>query len=235
MISAVIVAGGRGLRMRNDMRKQYLSLGGKPILVHTLLAFDQCDMIDQIFLVLPPDDIAFCRRNLLSCRSFQKRISFVAGGSKRQQSVYNGLLAMGNAVGNQPDHSVLIHDAVRPFLTCKLIRACMEGAKKYGACIPAIAAFDTLKQIDSQGIIRETIPRKDIFLAQTPQAFHYQLIRQAHEYAVENNMAATDDASLVEAIGGNVTIIEGDRLNIKITTPDDLLLAEAIFASIRRA
>lgn len=218
--------------MQNDMRKQYLSLAGQPILLHTLLAFDRCDAIDQLFLVIPADDIAFCRGNLLTSRSFQKKISLVAGGTERQQSVYNGLVAMGSAVGDPAGHEVLIHDAVRPLLTCELIRACIDGVRQYGACIPAIAAFDTLKQVDARGVIRETIPRKDIYLAQTPQAFHYEWIRQAHEHAVENHITATDDASLVEAVGRKVRIIEGDRLNIKITHPADLLLAEAILAGI---
>jgi len=224
MISAIIVAGGKGIRMNNRTRKQYMLLGGRPILAHTLMVFDTSNEIDTVYLVLPKEDIELCRENFLSSLNLHKKIQLVAGGSERQESVYNGLTAIEDKCG-----IVLIHDGVRPFISHEQISACISGAKECGACILGIPASDTLKSVNSSGYIDKTLKRDTIWLAQTPQAFQYDLILNVHEKARKNNYIGTDDASLAERMGKKVKIITGSRFNIKITTPDDLLLAEAIY------
>lgn len=234
MIFAVIVAGGKGLRMNMAVRKQYLRLSGRPILGHTLLTFDQCVEIDRLFVVVPPDDVETCRRTVLPSLHMKRTVEVVAGGRERQESVYHGLLAAEAAGGKATAGSiVLIHDAVRPFVEKALIRDCIAGAVKYGACISGIPAHDTLKRTDARGRICKTVPRSDIILAQTPQAFQYPLIRKAHEQALEKGVAGTDDAFLVEKLGETVMVVNGSRFNIKITDPEDIVLAEAILQSRR--
>ena len=223
MISAIIVAAGKGIRMDDTVRKQYLLLAGRPILGHTLPAFDVCNLIDKIFLVVPEEDFEFCHKNILSPLNLQKKVGLVSGGTERQDSVYNGLLAIDNKGG-----IVVIHDGVRPFISPEQLAACINGAKEHGACILGIPAYDTVKSVSSSGYIDKTLERDTIWLAQTPQAFKYDLIIKAHENAKQEGFTGTDDAMLVERLGINVRVIRGNRYNIKITTREDLLLARAI-------
>ncbi|MBC8200070.1 MAG: 2-C-methyl-D-erythritol 4-phosphate cytidylyltransferase [Desulfobacteraceae bacterium] len=224
MISAIIVAAGKGIRMNDKLRKQYLVLAGRPILAYSLLAFDVCDLIDHIILVVPKKDVDYCWKDIVSPLKLYKKINLVAGGEKRQESAYNGLMA----VDKDTAEIVVIHDGVRPFVSQAQIAACITGAKEYSACIPAVPANDTLKQVDSSGFICDTLKRDDIFLAQTPQAFQYDLIIKAHKNARREGFAGTDDASLVERLGGNIKIIYGSRRNIKITNREDLIFATAL-------
>lgn len=229
MVSVIIVAGGKGVRMKATVRKQYLFLEGLPILSRTLSAFDECDAVRRIYLVIPEGDFDFCRENILSPLSLRNKISLVSGGMRRQDSVHNGILAM-----DDPSGIVLIHDGVRPFVRTEEIMACVSGAEAFGACIPGIPAYDTLKYADHpDNTIRRTLDRKGVWLAQTPQAFQYDLIRRAHETAKHDGYTGTDDASLVERMGETVKIISGSRFNIKITTPEDVRLAEAIFKGFK--
>ena len=223
MISALIVAAGQGLRMGSALRKQYLQLSGSPILVHTLRAFDRCPEIGSILVVVPPDEMHFCGNEILPAASLKHKAELIAGGRRRQDSVFNGLQYLGDAQG-----VVLIHDGVRPLISTALIQACIKGAKQWGACIPVLPAVDTLKETDTAGKIRGTLPRESICMAQTPQAFSLPVIRRAHMEAHLVGREATDDASLVEAIGIPVHVIAGSRENIKITTPEDLACAEAL-------
>ena len=225
MVSAIIVAGGKGVRMSGPVRKQYRSLGTRPILGHTLLPFDRCDEVEKIFLVVPEGDFDFCHKNILSLLGLQDSVTLVPGGAERQDSVHNGLLAIG---GKEKNGIVLIHDGVRPFIRHEQIMACISGAKEFGACILGIPAYDTLKRADKSGNIDKTLERGAIWLAQTPQAFQYELIMDAYKTAKDEGYVGTDDASLVERIGKKVKIINGSRLNIKITTPEDIQLAELI-------
>lgn len=210
--------------MQRDRRKQYLKLGGEPVVVRTLRVFDSSVLIDRIVLVVPAEDRAFCRDDVIAVASIEKPVDLVAGGSSRQASVYNGLQAM-EAV---EDDLVVIHDAVRPFLQASELAACIETAGKTGACILALQAFDTLKQADSDGRVRTTLDRESIWLAQTPQVFRYEQIHAAHARAKQAGIKVTDDAALLEMAGQPVSIVPGSRLNIKITTPEDLALATAI-------
>ena len=224
MISAVIVAAGKGIRMNDTVRKQYLPLAGRPVLSHTLSIFDECNLINKIFLVVPKKDFDYCRNNILPM--LKKEINLVAGGKERQDSVYNGLLSVGENNG-----IVIIHDGVRPFTNKEMLESCIKGARKHGACIIGIPVQDTLKQISSSGDIEKTIERNNIWLAQTPQAFKYNIIKKAHEYARMKGHAGTDDANLVEKMGKFVKIIKGSKSNIKITTREDLRLAEVLLGA----
>jgi 2-C-methyl-D-erythritol 4-phosphate cytidylyltransferase len=225
LVSAIIVAAGKGIRMDDKVRKQYLLLDNRPLISHTIEVFDECNMIDEIFLVVPEEDFVFCNENILNQQNFQKKVSLVAGGAKRQDSVYNGLLAIDNIID---DSIVVIHDGVRPFIRSEQLSESITCATDYDACIFGIPAYDTLKRVNSSGFIEDTIERKDIWFAQTPQAFKYNLIKRAHENAIRAGINGTDDAMLVELIGIKVKVIRGSRCNVKITTKEDLLLARAM-------
>lgn len=228
MIFVVIVAGGSGSRMKAAVRKQYLSLAGMPIVAHTLMAFDRhCDL-DRMVLVVPKNDLEWCRNDVLAPLSLDHDVQLVAGGPRRQDSVFNGLTAVGAS-----DGTVMIHDGVRPFVGLSLIDACLAGVKISGGCIPVIPATDTLKQVDANGRIISTLDRQQIRLAQTPQTFSLDLIMNAHRLARQRGFSATDDASIAEFAGETVTVVAGDPDNIKITTPKDLLIANAILARWR--
>jgi len=223
MVAAIIVAAGQGIRMRESLRKQYLPLAGHPILAHTLMAIGKRDLVDHIYLVVPRDDFDFCRENVLSVLDGFRNVELVAGGERRQESVCKGLQQIEGGCS-----IVIIHDGVRPFVRKDQIDACIEGAGTFGACILGIPAYDTLKQVDNSGNIVATTPRDAIWLAQTPQVFHYDLIKKAHDQARLDGFQGTDDASLVERLGATVKIIRGSRSNIKITNKEDLDIARAL-------
>ncbi|MDA3821075.1 MAG: 2-C-methyl-D-erythritol 4-phosphate cytidylyltransferase [Bacteroidales bacterium] len=224
MISAIIVAAGKGMRMKNSLRKQYLLLAGRPILAHTLLAFDACSLIENIILVVPKEDFNYCNKNVLSSITLRNNVTLISGGAKRQDSVYNGLLSIDNKSAN----IVVIHDGVRPLVSPEQLTACIIGAKKYGACILGIPVDSTLKQINNSGYVDKTIERDTIWLAQTPQAFQHSLLIKAYDKARQEDFSGTDDAMLVERLGGSVKVISGSKHNIKITIREDLELARAI-------
>jgi 2-C-methyl-D-erythritol 4-phosphate cytidylyltransferase len=221
---ALIVAGGSGRRMQSDRRKQYLELDGMPILCRTLAVFADTTLIDRIVLVVPEADRAFCRDEMVSRAGLVGQVDIVAGGPTRQDSVFNGL----EAVEAADEDLVVIHDAVRPFLQVAELEACIRTAGETGACILALRASDTVKQAGPDGRIAATVNRESIWLAQTPQVFHYRLIYEAHTLARRKGMTGTDDAALLEMTGQPVSIVPGSRLNIKITTPEDLAHAVAI-------
>jgi len=229
MVSAIIVAGGKGTRMNGKTRKQFLPLEGLPILSRTLFIFDTCDEIDRVFLVVPEEELDYSHTNILLPINIKKEVQIIAGGPRRQDSVYNGLVAVKNEAPDSKKEIVVIHDGVRPFVKRSHITACIDGARKDGACALGIPAEDTLKQADTSGFVETTIRRDGIWLAQTPQAFELSLLLKAHEDANQEGYTGTDDASLVERLGKRVKIIPGSKFNIKITTREDLQLARAIF------
>ncbi len=223
MVSAIIVAAGKGMRMKDPVPKQYLQLGGRPIVSHTLMAFDGCDLIQKIILVIPAEDKDFCHQKIVSPLNLHKQIQLVAGGEKRQDSVFNGL----NAI-NDTKSPVVIHDGVRPFVTAEQLTRCIHAAKETGACIMGIPALDTVKQTDDQRCVAKTLDRSSLWLAQTPQVFDFPIIHQAHIIARQEGYQASDDSLLAERLGYKVKIISGSKSNIKITTQEDLLIGEAI-------
>ncbi|AJE02018.1 2-C-methyl-D-erythritol 4-phosphate cytidylyltransferase [Geobacter pickeringii] len=228
-VFALIPAAGMGKRMGASINKQYLLLDGMPILAHTLSVFEKAPFVDGIFVVIPEDEIAFCREQVVEHYGFTKVRRIVAGGKERQQSVLNGLRAM---EGTPDDDVVLIHDGVRPFVTADILsRAAAMAAESDGALV-AVPAKDTVKMV-SDGVITATPPRETLWLAQTPQAFRYGVIRAAHEVADAERFLGTDDAMLVERLGRQVRVVLGDYRNIKITTPEDMILAGAFLKETR--
>lgn len=214
--------------MGGDTSKQYLSLGGVPILVHTLALFQHHPRIDNIILIAPAEEVSYCRHDIVLTGGFDKVSQVVAGGRERQDSVRNGLQACGAAT----DDIVLIHDGVRPLLPPGLIDAAIDTAVEKGAGLVAVPAKDTIKIVEN-GQVLQTPERSTLWQAQTPQAFRYQLIATAHEKAYKEGYLGTDDAQLVEWLGKTVTIVEGSYRNLKITTQEDLLLAESFMGQER--
>lgn len=220
--TVIIPAAGIGARMHADRAKQMLELDGVPVLVHTLKRFQQCDAVDQIILVLQPN-LTSDVLSLISRYNLTKVARVVAGGAERQDSVYRGL----QVVSEESAGIIVVHDAVRPFVKPEEIRAVIERAASTGAALMALAATDTIKQVKS-GRVQRTLDRRRIYYAQTPQAFRFSIIREAFERANVDGFMGTDESQLVERLGQRVSVVEGSPLNIKITRPFDLRLAEAI-------
>jgi len=221
-VVAIVPAGGSGRRMQSRNPKQYLSLNGKPVVVHTLLKLQQIPLIDDILLVVPEKDIFFVRENIEKPYQLTKIREVVAGGRERQDSVRNGLAR----VDDECD-IVVIHDGVRPFVTEAMLFRVIGAALQYGAAIAGVPATDTVKEVSSAGNISRTLRRETLWLAQTPQAFQRRIIQEAFRRAADEDYQGTDDASLVEHLGVPVKMLFGSTTNIKITTPADLFLAEA--------
>lgn len=222
-IYALIPAAGMGKRMGAGSNKQYLLLDGMPILAHTVRVFEQAPFIAGIYLVSPESEIPFCRREVVERYGFSKVRAIVAGGAERQHSVRNGLAAM---EGVEPDDLVLIHDGVRPFVPAAVLEQAADAADRFGGAIVAVPCKDTVKVVQD-GIITDTPPREQLWLAQTPQAFRFGTICAAHASAEAAGFLGTDDASLMERDGSRLHVVMGDYRNIKITTPEDMILAEA--------
>jgi 2-C-methyl-D-erythritol 4-phosphate cytidylyltransferase len=218
---AIIPAGGSGKRMQGHLSKQYLPLDGKPILVHTLRVFQRSPDIDEIILVVLEEDIQMVRKMIVDSRGISKVRHVLAGGEQRQDSVRNGLAVIGEDV-----EIVLIHDAVRPFVSEDLIHTVVREAEKHGAVTVGMPVKDTIKRVDRSGGVLETLDRQVLWMTQTPQAFKRSIIQEAYRKADADQFYGTDDASLVERMGFRVKMIAASYANIKITTPEDLLMAE---------
>jgi 2-C-methyl-D-erythritol 4-phosphate cytidylyltransferase len=221
-VTVLIPAAGMGTRMGAAVNKQYLSLADRPVLARTLALFDNHPAIDHIYIISPMEEIDYCRAEVAERYGFAKIRDIIPGGAERQDSVYNGLLA---CAADDSD-IVLIHDGVRPFFPSDRIGEVVAAAARTGGCVVGVPVKDTIKEV-AEGLIRSTPDRRCLWHAQTPQAFVFGLIRDAHERARGEGFRGTDDASLVERLGRPVAMIEGSYRNIKITTPEDLILAEA--------
>ena len=228
-VVALVPAAGMGKRMGAEINKQYLLLEGKPILARTLEVLEQAPFVDAIYVIIPEAEIPYCREHVVERYGFAKVRKIVAGGAERQHSVLNGLRAM---EGSADDDVVLIHDGVRPFIPIAVLKRSVEVAMTEDGSLVAVPAKDTIKTVEA-GIVTGTPPREKLWLAQTPQTFRYGLIRAAHELAEAEGFLGTDDASLVERLGKEVHVVMGDYRNIKITTPEDLILAEAFLKSVK--
>ncbi len=223
---AIIVAAGKGLRMGAKAKKQYLYLDKIPILARTIMAFDTCDQLHEIILVIPKEDEKYCKTHIIDPYGFTKKIHLIAGGDQRQDSVLTGLKFIGDKSNQDCEAIVMIHDGVRPFVNQNMIKDSIRTAIEYGACIPAVKITHTVKKVLGGSVIQKTIDRENLYMAQTPQTFKLDLILRAVEHAVKTSFSGTDDASLVENLGHKVMIIQGSELNIKITTPEDLVLGK---------
>ena len=226
LVVALVPAAGRGLRMGGSVPKQFLSLGGEPLIVQSLRILQAAPAVDQIILAVPSVDIEYCENEIVSRHRFTKVTKVVGGGAERQDSVRYALAQV------FPDTDiVLIHDAVRPFVTLRMIAEVVAAARKNGAAIIALPMRDTVKQVRTDGTIERTVDRTPLWLAQTPQAFRRDWIETAHKKAHAEGIRATDDAFLVEWLGYSVAVVEGSGENIKVTRPEDLVIGEAILAS----
>lgn len=223
---AIIPAGGSGRRLKAGMAKQYLLLDNLPVLVHSLNVFEQSDVINEIIVVVPGSDVKFVREELIKKNDLKKVTNVIAGGAERQDSVNNGL-----AVIDDNCDIVLIHDGVRPFVTQEMIDKVVDAANEFQAASIGVRAKDTIKETHSTGFVVKTVPRQNLWLTQTPQAFQFAVLKKAYETAYGDKYYGTDDASLVERCGIKVKMITGSYENIKITTPEDLIIAEALLKS----
>ncbi len=222
----IVVAGGRGLRMGADLPKQFLPIGGRPVLMHTLEAFKRALPDLQIVLVLPRDQQAFWHE-LCDEHAFTLPHSIADGGATRFHSVLSGLRSiavMPSAATQDGEAVVAVHDGVRPFVTPEVIRQCFATARACGTAVPVVPVVETLRELQADGSV--TRDRSRFRLVQTPQTFRLRLLMQAYEQPFTD--AFTDDASVVEALGHPITLVEGNRENIKITTPFDLTIAESL-------
>lgn len=224
MVSAIVLAGGRGKRMGYAKSKQYIELNGRPILYYTLKRFIDNKNIDKIILVVSEDELEYCKEEVLN--KYELNVDAIAfGGKERQDSVYNGLL---KAEGSE---IVLIHDGARPFVSERIIDEGIKYAKIYGASAPGVMPKDTIKVKNDEGVSIETPDRNSLVAVQTPQIFSYDMILDCHKKVKENKQIVTDDTMVVETFGNSVYLYEGDYTNIKITTPEDLILAQYLVKS----
>lgn len=220
--SVIIPAAGQGKRMGSDIKKQYLKIGDKAIVLHTIEKFIKLKSINEIIVVIAKEDIEYFNNEILSTCDPNK-IKTTIGGKERQESVYNGLKAMSDNA-----EIVLIHDGARPFIYEEDINKMIEASSIYGACVMGVKVKDTIKIVDEEGYIVSTPERSKLWSIQTPQGFKRDIIIEAHKKAKEDNYIGTDDGVLVERLGHRVRIIEGSYENIKITTAEDLLFGETI-------
>lgn len=221
--TAIVLSGGKGSRMNSDIHKQYLLLNGRPVIAYALEAFEKSP-VDEIVLVTGAGEEEYCRKKIVEEYDLKKVVKIVAGGKERYHSVYEGLKAV------KDSDYVLIHDGARPFVTDKIIRRAMEEVQKSKACVAGMPVKDTIKITNTQGYVKDTPERKNVWMVQTPQAFSYPLIREAYDKLLAQELiTVTDDAMAVEQMSNiPVKMIEGSYTNIKITTPEDMLIAEAL-------
>lgn len=223
---AVLAAGGVGLRMGSRRPKQYLSLGGVPLLVHTLRALLGCEAMDGAVLSVPLERIAATRR-VLDRHRVGGVLGVVAGGAVRQESVWRGLQAVPASA-----RWIVVHDAVRPFIDGDLVERVLAAARRRGAAICGLPVRETVKRVSGE-TVQATVDREGLWLVQTPQAFSRDLLWEAHEKAQRDGFAGTDDAVLVERLGAPVEVVPGLPQNVKITTPEDLRIARRWLAGRR--
>lgn len=220
--TAIVLAAGSGSRMQSDIKKQYMLLDGKPIIYYALETFEK-SAVDEVILVVSPGETSYCKKEIVEKYCFQKVTRIVEGGKERYNSVFEGLKAASNT-----DY-VLIHDGARPFITQEIVERAMKCVEECHACVVGMPVKDTIKIIDEEGYSKETPERRNVWMIQTPQCFEYHLIYDAYQKMLQNeDKAITDDAMVLERVSHvPVKLIEGSYRNIKITTPEDLLVAQA--------
>ena len=225
-VVAVVPAGGTGKRMGAGTPKQFLMLDGVPMMLHALRVLERAPGVTEVILVVPKEERDRALAEVVERHGLKKVLKVVPGGATRQESVQHGL----NEVDKDVE-IVVVHDAVRPFVTEDRIERSIEAARQHGGAIVAVPMKDTPKQAGPDRLIQRTLDRTELWLAQTPQTFRRALVVEAYRTAAMAHVHATDDAALVERLGHKVAIVEGSWENIKITTPEDMILAEAILAA----
>ncbi|MDP4176963.1 MAG: 2-C-methyl-D-erythritol 4-phosphate cytidylyltransferase [Bacillota bacterium] len=224
---AIILAAGKGKRMGADKNKLFLHIVDKPVLYYTIKTFSENNNIDEIVIVTSIDDMEYCQKEIIDKFSFKKVRKVIVGGLERQDSVLQGLLALTEC------EIVLIHDGARPFVSQKIINEGIENAKQFKACACGVIPKDTIKIIDENKFSAGTPDRSGLFCVQTPQCFDYELILECHKRIKKDNIIVTDDTMAVERYGHKVYLFEGSYNNIKITTPEDLIVGENILMAMR--
>lgn len=227
-VSAIIPAAGKGTRMGKSINKQYISLDKKTILTHTIIAFDKCQYIDELLIVIAPNEEKLFKDKVLKEYKIKKPYKLVIGGETRQESIYN-------AIKTVSDETTIIsvHDGARPLVSNKEIINTIIGAKEYGGCVLGVPVKETIKQSDKDGFVLATVERSTLYNIRTPQTFNAALLKEAYDFANKEGIIGTDDSCLVEEYGSKVKIIKGSYNNIKITTPEDLIYAQEIL-SVRK-
>lgn len=225
---AVVLCAGCGTRMNSEVQKQYLLIKGKPVVYYSLIAFEKCPFIDEIVLVTGKEEIEYCRHEIIEKYNLKKVKSIVAGGKERYHSVFEGLKAIGCC-----DY-VYIHDGARPFIDQELLQRACDSVRIHKACVVGMPVKDTIKISGQDGFADHTPDRSKLWMVQTPQVFQYSLVYQAYDKIMKYpGIQVTDDAMVVEQMGqAKIKLVEGSYKNIKITTPEDLEIAE-IFAKDR--
>lgn len=221
--TAIVLAAGKGSRMHSEIQKQYLQLGDQPVLCHSLRVFEEFPEIQEVILVTGEEEIQYCREQIVETYGFRKVTQIIAGGAERYHSVSRGLIAAGNC------DFVFIHDGARPFVDHTMLRRALEGVRQYHACVVGMPVKDTIKVADGNEFAVQTPDRSKLWMIQTPQVFSYPLIKDAYELLMKSKGdRVTDDAMVLEQMKGHpVKLIEGSYENIKITTPEDLVIARA--------
>ncbi len=226
---AIVPAAGTGARMGRSLKKQFLLLDGQPILTRTIGVLESCPEIDAVILVVPEEERDFCENRIVADNGFAKVVAVVTGGTERQDSVYKGLQCLDHDTG-----VVLVHDGVRPFLTATMVRETTAAAASGMSAVVGVPIADTVKSVGPGGLVMNTLSRNKLWSIQTPQAFPLATLMEAYERALGDGYRGTDDASLVERLGRPVRVLMGSRYNIKITTPEDLVIGEAILGQRER-
>ncbi len=228
-IAAVVLAAGQGKRMQSSVAKQYLLLNGEPVICHTLRAFEESE-VETIVLVTGADEIGYCREEIVQKYCFNKVLDIVAGGKERYHSVYEGLRSLHSII--EEDGIVLIHDGARPMVTGEIITRTIEAAREHGACVAAMPVKDTIKVADEEQFAAMTPDRSTLWQIQTPQTFRYKLVYEAYEKMFSDESyqkGITDDAMVVESMcSEKVKLVEGSYENMKVTTPEDMIIAESL-------
>lgn len=223
-VAGIVLAGGKGSRMQSDVPKQYMELLGKPLLYYALKAFED-SKVEYVVLVTAEGAEEYCRKELVERFGFTKVTAIVSGGRERYASVWNGLKSLKD---REPDY-VLIHDGARPLVTAELINRLITETEQYGACVAGMPVKDTIQMTDEQGAITLTPKRDSLWMAQTPQSFEFSLVYDAYESLMgESEINVTDDAMVVGMYHDiPIQMVRGSYTNMKVTTPEDLVLAEA--------
>jgi len=222
-VAAIIPAAGQGKRMGQGINKQYLLLAGKPVLAHTLLQVAAAPAITDIYVVVAPGEENYCKSHVIDAYAIPKIRAVIPGGQERQDSVHNALQCL------DPDTAlVVVHDGARPFINAAFLEELIQLARATGAVVPVLPVKDTIKQVQADGMVVQTLPRGQLRAVQTPQVFRYPWLLDAYRQAMAAGYHGTDDASLVERAGYPVKSVPGLEENIKLTTPFDLMLGQQI-------
>jgi 2-C-methyl-D-erythritol 4-phosphate cytidylyltransferase len=228
-LRVVVAAAGKGSRMKSDINKQYMLINSRPVLSYSLDFFEQMDVVEEIVVIASEQDLDYCESEVIKRYKYSKVSAVLSGGKERQDSVLAGLQKLGTDTD-----LVAVHDGARPLLSSGVFLRVLKEAEEWGAAIPGVASKDTLKMVDGERLTAQTLNRAAIYAIQTPQIFKYRDIMTAYQKAYKENFLGTDDASLFERYIGRVKVVEGDYNNLKITTPEDLIIAEALMASSKR-